>query len=138
MSSVELLRDLLTELYAAFGSGNPSAWVDHLTDDVLGVGTDPDEWWEGRDTVVRVGTAQVEQLANAGMQVLGGTPRIFDHGSMLVAVDRPTLHSPDGQTIPSRFTVVAVNDGNGLRIQHFHLSIGAENEEALGQELPTS
>jgi ketosteroid isomerase-like protein len=138
MSSVEQLRELLTELYAAFSSGDPAAWVDHLTDDVLGVGTDPDEWWEGRDIVVKVGTAQVAQLANAGMQVMGGTPRIFDHGSILVAVDRPTLRSPDGQTIPSRFTVVALNNDDGLKIQHFHLSIGAENEEALGQELPTS
>ena len=40
---------------------------------------------------------------------------------------------------PSAYgTVVAVNDDDGLKIQHFHLSVGAENEETLGQELPTS
>jgi ketosteroid isomerase-like protein len=136
VSVEEQLRSLLTDLYDAFGTGDPAAWLDHLTDDVLAVGTDPDEWWEGRDAVAKVGRAQVEQLARAGMHVTGGEPRIFDHGAVLIAVDRPILHAPEGQTIPTRFTVVAVKENGELRIQHLHLSIGADNEQALGQELP--
>lgn len=39
MGTTENLLELLRGMYAAFGSGDPRAWTDHLADDALGIGT---------------------------------------------------------------------------------------------------
>lgn len=138
MSGKDDVRMLLERLYDSFGSGDPSVWTDTLGDDVVGIGTDPDEWWEGRDIIVKVGSAQVEQMSAAGMSVQPGTARVFDSGDVVWAVDQPTLHLRDGATVPMRFTLVATRHGGALQIRHFHMSTGTTNEESLGEELPTS
>ena len=123
MSTEAQLRDLLTALYAAFPTGG-SAWQQYLSPGVLVVGTDEHEWWD-YDAVVQTGRAELELHLNAGTRVEGGQPWISHYGDVWVAVDRPTLHTADGQVIPQRLTVVAVPDGPGLRIEHLHISIGA-------------
>jgi hypothetical protein len=138
VSHVEEFRDLLRGLYDSFSSGDPSAWTDHLAPNVLGIGTDPGEWWEGRDLVSAVGAKQVKEMSGAGISVTGGDPRIVERGNVLWAADRPLLRLGDGNEVPLRFTVVAEYDEGALRLTQFHLSVGAANEEVVGQDLPMS
>ena len=65
MSAADQLRALLDDLYAAFSSGDPTAWTAHLADDVIGIGSDPDEWWEGRSVFAQVVTAQMHEISSA-------------------------------------------------------------------------
>lgn len=76
-------------------------------------------------------------MSGAGVRLTAGNPRVFQHGEVVWAADSPVLHLGDGSEVPMRFTVVAVQDADGLRIRHFHSSVGAVNELLLGQELTT-
>src|SRR5687768_7016271 len=51
MAMVNEMRELVNQLYNSFSSGEADAWVSRTADDVIVIGTDPDEWWEGRDRV---------------------------------------------------------------------------------------
>jgi ketosteroid isomerase-like protein len=133
----QALRDLLPRLYAAYGSGDATDWTDHLGDDMLGIGTDPEEWWDGSAHFAEVVAAQAQEMSAAGARLTGGEPRIAGHGDTAWAADRPTLHLADGTSIPVRVTVLAVLDGTRLRIRLAHFSVPVANEELLGQKLTT-
>ena len=137
MSASDQARELLTRLYDSFGSGDPSAWTENVADDVVGIGSDPGEWWEGRDIVSRVGTEQVKQMSAAGIKLRPGAAQVFSAGDVVWAVDQPTIELPDGSTVPMRFTLVTTQHDGRPIIRHFHLSAGASNQEVLGEDLPT-
>jgi ketosteroid isomerase-like protein len=136
--ATEDVRALVTALYEAFNKGDPRAWTENLAEDVLGVGSDPDEWWEGSAVVARVGKAQVEQMHAAGVRFEGEEARVFIQGDVAWVVDRPTISLEDGTSSQMRLTIVLTQRGNELKIHHFHLSAGARNEDVIGEELPTS
>ena len=138
MAGSDEMRDLLNRLYDSIETNNPAAWTDAVAEDVFGVGSDPEEWWEGRDAFVTVLRAQIELMSAANVRFLLGTPRIFEQGDVVWAVDRPTISLPDGTSTSTRLTLIASRDAGQLKIPHFHLSVGVPNEEHVGQELPTS
>ena len=137
MSAADQLRALLDDLYAAFSSGDPTAWTAHLADDVIGIGSDPDEWWEGRSVFAQVVTAQMQEISSAGGRLTAGVPRIMEHGGVVWAVDAPVLRLGDETETSMRVTLVAVSDAGTLRIRHCHFSVGAANEQVFRQELTT-
>ena len=53
------ISDLLSDLYASFGSGETSEWEDHIADDAVCIGTDNDEWVEGKDAILTLLHAQM-------------------------------------------------------------------------------
>ncbi len=136
MSARDSMLDLLERTYASFANGDTTVWT-QVTDDVIGIGSDPDEWWEGRSRFVEVVSAQVQEMASAGLRLTAGSPRIFERGEVLWAVDHPTLHMPDGSEVPMRVTMIAVSENGDLKIAHGHYSVGAANEEVFQQELTT-
>jgi hypothetical protein len=129
---------LLNDLYDSFSTGDAAVWTKGLADDVIGIGTDPDEFWEGAAAVAKVGAEQVQQMSAAGLKVQPGKARTFSDGDTSWVIDTPTLQLPDGGTLPMRMTLIASRQNGELRIRHFHLSAAVSNEDALGQELPTS
>ena len=138
MTADDDIRGLLARLYESFNTGDPRAWTDNLARDVVGIGTDPDEWWEGSDLVAKVVTAQLEQMTPAGIRMVSGDPVVRGEGNVFWALDRPRISTPDGTTTEARLTLIATRRGGRLQIDHFHLSTGVPNEDMLGQELPTS
>jgi hypothetical protein len=114
-----------------------TAWTAHLADDVIGIGSDPDEWWEGRSVFAQVVTAQMQEISSAGGRLTAGMPRIMEHGGVVWAVDAPILRLGDETETSMRVTLVAVSDADTLRIRHCHFSVGAANEQVFGQELTT-
>jgi ketosteroid isomerase-like protein len=138
MAPSDEMLDLLNSLYASFSTGDLTAWEESVAEDVIGVGSDPDEWWDGRATVLRVGKEQVEQMSAAGVQVTAGLPVVVEEGDVVWAIDRPTITAPEAPPASARFTVIATRRDGRLVVRHFHLSVGVSNEEVLGAELPTA
>jgi hypothetical protein len=136
MDDADTMATLLNELYAAIASGDPTVWVSSLATDVVLIGTDPAEWWQGKEAVTEVVKAQVGEMSSAGMRLVGGTNPYIGvlEGGAWVA-DQPVMHLNDGTDIPLRLTLVASVQGGALSVQHMHLSVGVANEEMLQQEL---
>ena len=128
---------LLDDLYASFGSGDASAYLANLGDDVVGIGTDEAEWWVGRDAMVPVIEAQLAELSAAGIRLESGEPVVAEAGDAVWAADRPTIHLPDGSSQRLRATVVASRDGERLVVRQIHLSAPAPNEEVVQMGLTT-
>jgi ketosteroid isomerase-like protein len=137
VTATERTRDLLSELYEAFGSGETSVWADNLADDVTLIGSDAAEWYEGRQTVAKLVAEQLTQMSAAGITVRSGSARLFSSGDVVWAIDRPTVELPDGTTVQMRLTLITSEQAGRLVIRHFHLSTGAPNEEVLGEDLTT-
>lgn len=138
MTADDDIQALLTRLYGSFDTGDARAWTDALADDVVGVGTDPDEWWEGSGVVAKIVTAQLEQMMAAGIRMTSGRPVFRGEGKVHWALDRPRISLGDGNSTEARLTLIATERGGRLEIDHFHLSVGAPNEEVVGQDLPTT
>jgi hypothetical protein len=104
-------------------------------DGVIGIGTDPDEWWEGFDTIAAIWRAQLSELG--AIKVEGADPRGFASGDVGWVADRPTFVVGGETRIPFRITAVFERENADWQLAQFHASIGAANEEAVGQELTT-
>ena len=52
------------------------------------------------------------------------------------AAGRPTFHLPDGTALPLRVTAVVRREGGDWRCVHWHVSVGVDNEAAVGHDLP--
>ena len=124
------MQKTVDDLVSALNSGDV-ATVDKLvasTDNVLGIGSDPDEWWAGRERLLSVLEAQMREMAGARWELGEVT------GSAGWAAAPTDVVLPDGTRVAGRLTVAVSPDG---MVEHFHFSVGTANEEAIGQELTT-
>jgi ketosteroid isomerase-like protein len=135
MSHHDDIASLLTDFYASFGSGDTTSWEDHLADDAVCIGTDEEEWLQGKDAIVPLIRTQVAEMSAAGISVTGGTPVTAEHGDMVLVSDRPTLHLPDGSTQSLRATMAGRRSDGELLVHQMHLSVPAANAEVLQTEL---
>ncbi|MEY2473892.1 MAG: hypothetical protein QOK28_3221 [Actinomycetota bacterium] len=128
---------LVERLFRTFESGDASAIPDLFAEEgpVLGIGTDPTEWWSGRERLLQVVTAQVGELA--GTKVDMGDVEAYEVGDLGWGAARPTFTFPDGNSFVGRLTVVSAKSGDEWRLVQFHLSVGVANDEAVGRELTT-
>jgi hypothetical protein len=124
------VKQAVDRFIEAFNGGQPEA-VDNLiasTQAVLGIGSDPDEWWAGRDRLLSVQKAQLKEMGGAHWELSDAI------GGERWMAARCTVTTSDGEQVPGRLTVVCTKDG---KIEHYHFSIGVPNEEAIKQKLPT-
>jgi ketosteroid isomerase-like protein len=135
MDLVAGMTALLDEFYGAVEAGDASSFDNALAADVIMVGTDEAEWWEGRGEALRAMRAQFAEMSDAGVRFTGGNYQIVAQGDVVWAVDRPTVHLADGTATPLRMTAVATAEGDHLVVRHMHLSAAAPNEEIVKQEL---
>ena len=136
MERSEELVQLMQGMYEGMRAGDVAGFEAAALDDVLVIGSDPDEWWAGRDTAVAAFRAQSEAMGG-GFPVQAGNPVAYAHGDVGWIADRPTMSGPDGSTMGFRLTVVTMRQGSEWKVAHMHFSLGVPNEEAVGQELPT-
>jgi hypothetical protein len=129
------LRDLMTNFFRAVTTGDAAYAASALSRQpgVLGVGTDPAEWWTDYSTLQRVMTAQVGEMA--GIRFVPTNPQAYQEGSVGWAADQPTIYMPDGSSFTMRVTLVFHREGAEWKIIQFHASVGAQNEDVLGQTL---
>jgi ketosteroid isomerase-like protein len=140
MSHHDDIASLLTDFYASFGSGETSDWEDHIADDAVCIGTDEEEWLEGKDAILPLIAAQVAEMSAAGISVTGGSAVTSEHGDMVVISDRPTIHLPDGSSQTLRATLAGRRVDGEVLIHQMHMSAPAPNAEVVQTDLtlPTS
>jgi ketosteroid isomerase-like protein len=131
------LEDFVRESYAIMLAGNVSALDGVLShaEETLMIGTDPDEWWEGRDAFLTAFQGQTEAMGG-GITLTGGDPRAYVEGDMGWVADRPSYRLPDGTELSARVTGVLRKENGNWRWVQSHSSIGVANEAAFGKELP--
>lgn len=135
MSHYGDITDLLGAFYASFDSGNTSDWEGHIADDAVCIGTDEQEWLEGRDAILSLLRTQVAEMSAAGIRVTAGSAVTAEHGDMVVIADRPTIHLPDGSSQTLRATLAGRRVGGEIRIHQMHTSAPAPNVEVMQTEL---
>ncbi len=125
------LRDLILRFYEALSNGDSSFIDSHFSvaDAARGVGTDPEEWWEGPG----VAGAWKEQLEVMGgsMPLVAGDPEAYVEGTVGWAADRPTLELPGG-TVAVRLTAVFHQEDGAWKLVQVHGSLGVPNEQPSG------
>lgn len=137
MQASEQIKAVLTRFYERWSAGDGDFIDDLLTtgDEITVIGTDPQEWWTGRDNVYKIWKTQIEEMG--GVRFTAGQLSAFEEGDLGFAVDSPTLRMPDGTEASMRLTCVFAREGGAWRMVHAHASVGVPNEEAIGQELTT-
>ena len=137
MTTSEDMTALLESIYASISSGDASAYLAHVSDDVMAIGTDEAEWWVGRDVMAPVVEVQLEEMSAAGIRFSAGEPVVGEAGDVAWLADRPTIHLPDGSSQQLRATFVASREGDRFVVRQLHLSAPAPNEEVVQMELTT-
>jgi SnoaL-like domain len=135
MKRSQELVELMHGLYEGMRNGDVSGFESATVDEILVIGSDPQEWWQGRDTVLRAFRGQTEAMGG-GFPVQAGNPVAYSQGEVGWIADQGTMGGPDG-SMDFRLTVVVVRVGGEWKVAQMHFSLGVPNEEAFGQELPT-
>ena len=131
------LASQVRRMYDIFNTGDASVINEIVSseENSLGIGTDPREWWSGSDAFREAWNTQPAEMHAAGLRFEPGNIQAFTEGSVGWFADQPTLNMPDGGAVPMRLTGVFHEENGGWKIIQFHLSIGALNEAAIGEEL---
>jgi hypothetical protein len=95
---------------------------------VLAIGTDPEEWWEGYETIARITEAFFLE-AGGPLQIIPGDLNAFEEGRVGWAADNGKLRLPNGREVPIRLTVVVHFEDGDWKIVQQHSSIGVSNAE---------
>lgn len=133
----EELRAFTLRFYRYFEAGDVEGMrgMTSETPSLVIIGSDPDEWWVGPQTVELLAT-QVRELA--GLKIQPGRLVAQAAGSFGWVADDPVLLPSNGQAVQSRMSFVLGIERGQWRILHWHTSIGHANEAALGIQLTTS
>ncbi len=139
MEQAPELEQLTLRFYEALGRGD-GGLVRELTSSksgVLGIGSDPNEWWEGAGTIAAHFKAQLEAFGGE-LEVVHGAPHAYQEGSVGWISDRAAaLRLENGTEVPFRFTAVFHKEDGDWKMVQFHTSVGVLNESAVGKALPT-
>jgi ketosteroid isomerase-like protein len=137
MNPSDELKNVMLRYYQSMTSGDVRAVerIFSLQTGVLAIGSDPNEWWEGYDTIARMFKAQLREMG--GIQIKAGEMNAFIEGTVGWVADRPTFRLPNGQELTFRGTAIFHKEDGEWKIVHLHHSIGVPNEDAVGKELTT-
>lgn len=97
---------------------------------LLAIGTDPTEWWEGFESIIRAYRATASM---GGLEIKVDDLQAYSEGTVGWAADRVVLEMPNGVHVPLRHTFVLHQENGKWKIVHAHYSIGVTNE-AIGYE----
>jgi ketosteroid isomerase-like protein len=139
MEQSDELRDLTLRFYEAATTGDLSFVDRHVSrqEGAVFVGTDPDEWWEGYESLREAMRTQSEAIE--GMRIVPGELQAYREGNVGWVVDRDaSFRLPDGTQIPFRNTVVFRREDGEWILVHGHSSIGVRNEEMFGEDITAS
>jgi class 3 adenylate cyclase len=142
MQDAPELAALTRRVYAAMTNGDAEtlAHVVSRHEAALLVGTDPQEWWRGHDTIVSIFTKQLDELlADAGsFRWDTGELLAYCDGNLGWVADNPTVTMGTGEVVKMRSSMVYRLEHAQWKIVHWHVSVGVPNEEAVGRELTTT
>lgn len=121
-----------------FATGDVDSLVALISeeDDVLWVGTDPNEEWRGRAFIAEIARRQSAEIGDAfEFDLVEATG--WSEGTVGWVYAKVLLQMGHGP-VPLRFTIVFHLEHGIWKIVHILAAIPASNEEAIGLELTTS
>jgi hypothetical protein len=128
-TSVEL-KNAVLGLYESMSKGDVSA-IENIFSrriGVLGIGSDPNEWWADYDTIVSAFKAQMQEMGTK--QTQAGDIEAFVEGSVGWAYERRIFKA--GKELSLRHTFVFHKENEKWKIVQLHVSFGIPNSEVLG------
>lgn len=99
------------------------------SDAVSGIGTDPSEWWMGRESLASVLDAQAAFLRQLGVIFDTSNAVGWTDGDFGFVIDQPTWTLRDGRSVQCRTTTIFHREGGTWKIVHLHVSIGVANDQ---------
>lgn len=130
------VRGFLSSLVETFGTAQmASAFTDAMAAEpgVLMVGTDPAEWWDDPDELLRAMQAQSTELQGAAATVSHSEG--WGQGDIGWGAVKADVVFPNGSATLLRITATLVRRPAGWKVVQCHISVGAPNEEIVGKEL---
>lgn len=134
------LGAVVGRLFAAINARDLDTFLNLHADEVgvLFIGTDPNEWFPDLETLRHIVAAQMREFDDVGVTFELGQVEGYEEGTVGWVAARPKMLLPDASTASTRLTGVLHLDRGVWRFVQWHLSVGAENEEALGFEMTTT
>lgn len=136
MERSDEVRGFVSSLLETFGTPEMGqAFRDAMASEAgtLLIGTDPAEWWDSRDALLRALAAQSQELQGAVATVTHADG--WREGDVGWAAAKLDVSFAGGPSAHLRFTATAVSGDDGWKIVQGHVSMGAANEEVVGKEL---
>ena len=132
MNAVAEIKNVYLGLLDAYNTGNAQFMSDFTaSEDMLVIGTDPDEWWENHESLLDALRVSLKQFRDAGVRVEPGNPQAFVEGTVGWIADRPIFYLPDGSQMESRVTAVMRYQDGVWKIAQQHFSYAIRNEELV-------
>jgi hypothetical protein len=136
MEQSEDVRGFLSSLVETFGTAQTApAFTGAMAAEpgVLMVGTDPAEWWDDSDELIRALQAQGKELQGAAATVSHCEGWV--EGEIGWGAVKADVVFPGGSPTQLRITATLARRPGGWKIVQCHASVGAPNEEVVGREL---
>jgi hypothetical protein len=139
MERCEAAERVMNEILDSFEQGDVGLFERHFTSgpEPVVIGTDPAEWWQGSDEVMRAMGAQIAEMKAAGIGIERGKVRAYREGPVAWASDKAAFKLPDGTVVPIRITAVLTGDDGRWKLVQWHSSVGVANKEIVGVEITT-
>jgi hypothetical protein len=130
------LKQVMLGFYRALSGGDAGSLEELISAQagVLGIGTDPDEWWQGPAKLRSIMKTQMAEMGG-GITIVGSDPIAFSEGTVGWVADRPRFRLDDGTESPIRLTATFHKEQDAWKIVQFHVSVGVPNEDVVGKEL---
>ena len=131
------IKDYVRRFYESMASADAASAIDTMVahdESALMIGTDPNEWWRGYNTITRIWREQLR--ATGGFKITPGDLVAFAEGDFGWFADNATWEV-EGEQVPVRTTGVVRRENGDWKLVQGHASIGVANEETVGRELPT-
>jgi hypothetical protein len=130
------VRGILSSLFEAFGTPRMSSvFTDAIAAEpgVLGVGTDPAEWWDNPDDLLRAVQAQGQELQGATATAIDSQG--WTEGGIGWGAAKADVLLPGAPATTIRLTATLARRSGNWKIVQLHASVGAANEEVVGKDL---
>jgi ketosteroid isomerase-like protein len=130
------VKEALVGYLEAIGKGDVQTLARKLTSEsgLRVIGTDPREWWSGRDEVLRLFKTQLAELGEMSLKIESSEG--YEEGSAGWGAAQFTIDL-EGTLIAARLSTVFHQEGGEWKVVQSHASVGAVNEEELGRTLTT-
>ena len=134
VESSEEIRSVIRRFTKAVAEGDTDAALARLSEDpgTLLIGTDPAEWWHGREARV-MWRNQLERLGGS-FPVTAEDVEAWEEGTVGWATVKETIDWA-GESLHSRATYVLHLERGEWRIVHVHWSLPKRHVDAYGREL---
>jgi ketosteroid isomerase-like protein len=125
------LLDAYTHVFQDIQDGRITSANDFLSssDEVSVIGTDPSEWWTGRENVAPILDAQFAWFRQLAATFNTSSAEAWTDGDLGFVVDQPTVTLKDGRSVQMRATTILQKESGSWKVVHQHFSIGVPNEQ---------